>query len=295
MLARFKHCIANGLEDESVDLKSHLDLSDKAALVKDITAMAHTGRECYILYGVADENQRRNGAEAVPGIDVRESADALERRIREVLAKYVSPLPDFRFFIRQHKETGRNIGILVIKASANPGYNIVVNVPDSKGDIKLRPGEFWIRRGTQNLPMSIHEIRSLPSKPHLRPITVINFGHPLTPENRIQLEGRGFFVEHEFGDRVQLDDQADFGPQIRSIIDELEFTSSEWQGWVAENVLFVLPGLAEAAAVVLAELHGRMGHFPRIIRRARGTGTSGFSVVEIVDLQDVRNMARAQG
>jgi len=48
-----------------------------------------------------------------------------------------------------------------------------------------------------------------------------------------------------------------------------------------------LPGYAPASVVLIAELHGRMGHFPTIIRlkRVKGSLPHVFDVKEVVNLQ----------
>ena len=61
-------------------------------------------------------------------------------------------------------------------------------------------------------------------------------------------------------------------------------------------ILANLPGYAPAAAAVLAELHGRMGHFPAIIRLRPivGTTPTRYEVAEIADLRELRDAARAE-
>jgi hypothetical protein len=55
-----------------------------------------------------------------------------------------------------------------------------------------------------------------------------------------------------------------------------------------------LPALAPAAAALLAELHGRMGYFPAIvrIRPVAGSTPPAYEVAEIINLQAVRDAAR---
>lgn len=56
----------------------------------------------------------------------------------------------------------------------------------------------------------------------------------------------------------------------------------------------MLPSLNFIAAVLLAELHGRMGYFPTIVRlRPVADATPRrFEVAELIDLQSVRDVAR---
>jgi hypothetical protein len=55
-----------------------------------------------------------------------------------------------------------------------------------------------------------------------------------------------------------------------------------------------LPSLNHIAACVLAELHGRMGYFPTILRMRPVAGSTPpqFEVAEIINLQAVRDQAR---
>ena len=50
------------------------------------------------------------------------------------------------------------------------------------------------------------------------------------------------------------------------------------------------------AALVLAEIHGRCGHFPAVVRMRRDqTGAAPvFQVTEIIDLQTLRDEARRE-
>jgi hypothetical protein len=56
------------------------------------------------------------------------------------------------------------------------------------------------------------------------------------------------------------------------------------------------PGYAPAAFVLLAELHGRIGHFPTLIRLRPGHGSAvtTFEVAELLNLQTIRDESRKQ-
>jgi hypothetical protein len=59
-------------------------------------------------------------------------------------------------------------------------------------------------------------------------------------------------------------------------------------------LLVNLPSYNYAAALVLAELHGRAGHFPAVLRLrpVAGGATTEFEVAEIINLQAMRDAAR---
>jgi hypothetical protein len=92
---------------------------------------------------------------------------------------------------------------------------------------------------------------------------------------------------------THLDPQQPFGPQIEARVDDLGLTTREWQ---TQPILVNPPSLSVFAAALLAELHGRMGYFPPLIRlrRVGGAIPPRFEVAEVMDLQSVRDRARAR-
>ncbi len=67
-------------------------------------------------------------------------------------------------------------------------------------------------------------------------------------------------------------------------------TPEEWQ---TRQLLINPPGLISAAFVLLAELHGRMGHFPSLIRlRPKPGPIASYEVTELLNLQTIREEAR---
>lgn len=80
-------------------------------------------------------------------------------------------------------------------------------------------------------------------------------------------------------------------PQLPAVVSEIGLTSVEWQ---STPLLIRPPGHAPAAAVLLAELHGRIGSFPAIVwlRREIDKGPTRYEVAEIVNLQGVRDRVR---
>ncbi len=118
---------------------------------------------------------------------------------------------------------------------------------------------------------------------------VLNFSHPLTANQRAAIETiKGYPIAQLIDIPCQFDNAAEFEPQIRSIIDAIDI--DQWEG---RRILIVPPGLAPAAAVLLAEFHGRLGHFPEIVRiRPNHNAPEPYEVAEIINLQQVREKAR---
>ncbi len=87
---------------------------------------------------------------------------------------------------------------------------------------------------------------------------------------------------------VQLDMDERLAPQIVSCADSAGLAAREWQ---TMPIIIVLPGMAIAAAAMVAELHGRMGYFPCVVKLLSGPDRV-FVVGEVLDLADVRSKAR---
>jgi hypothetical protein len=121
---------------------------------------------------------------------------------------------------------------------------------------------------------------------------LLNFSHPHTPEQTAQIESQlGQSLEHILEIPVQFDPQMPFQPQLDQLMGQLPLTPQEWQG---EPILVNLPSLNVIAALLLAELHGRMGYFPPVLRLrpVEGALPPRFEAAETLNLQGVRDTAR---
>lgn len=121
---------------------------------------------------------------------------------------------------------------------------------------------------------------------------LINFGHPLTQENLRELEALlGAPVERVIECPAQFDPAEPFAPQVVDLVDRAGLTPRQWQG---EPILINPPTLNAIVALLLAELHGRMGYFPPILRlRSKANCLPPrFEVAEILDLAAQRDAAR---
>ncbi len=120
---------------------------------------------------------------------------------------------------------------------------------------------------------------------------VLNFTHPLTDEQRAQIEALASTPIEEIRNvHVQINQEDPLEPQIASIVDATGLSSEEWQ---IRPLLINPPGYAPAAFVLLAELHGRIGHFPSLIRlRPKPGPVTTYEVAELLNLQAIREEAR---
>lgn len=121
---------------------------------------------------------------------------------------------------------------------------------------------------------------------------LLNFSHPLTPPQQAQLEAvADQTIERTVQVMPHFDEQQPFRPQVAALMGQIDLAPAAWQG---EPILVLLPSLNFIAGLVLAELHGRMGYFPLVVRM-RPVADSlprRYEVAELLDLQAVRDQAR---
>jgi len=123
---------------------------------------------------------------------------------------------------------------------------------------------------------------------------ILNFTHPFTREQREQIQtlAAPISIEEIRTIPVQIDQSEPLEPQITAIVDAISLSSEEWQ---TRQLLINPPGYAPAAFVLLAELHGRIGHFPPLVRlRPKPGPLTTYEVTELLDLQAVRDEARTR-
>ncbi len=123
-------------------------------------------------------------------------------------------------------------------------------------------------------------------------MNLLNFTHPLSPAH---LQAIGLLasreVERVIDRSAHFDHGVPFAGQVRELLDGVGLTPAEWQG---TPLVVNLPSLSAIAGPLLAELHGRMGYFPSILRMRpiRDALPPAFEVAEILNLQCLRDQAR---
>jgi hypothetical protein len=121
---------------------------------------------------------------------------------------------------------------------------------------------------------------------------LLNFSHPLTSEQIARIETiLGQKVGEVLHFPAQFDPQQPFLEQLHKLLAQLPLTPEQWQ---TEPILVNPPALNVITALLLAELHGRMGYFPPVIRLRPVAGSTPprYEVAEIINLQTVRDAAR---
>ena len=117
--------------------------------------------------------------------------------------------------------------------------------------------------------------------------TIVNFSHPLS-ERAVEQLGHPKIEDV----KVQIDLGATVAPQVVKIVGAVE---TPLDGTVP-GLAIVLPGMSEAAAFLLAELHGRLGGFPNIVPLRRDDDLGIFVVAEegAQSLDHVRRESRGR-
>ncbi len=123
---------------------------------------------------------------------------------------------------------------------------------------------------------------------------VLNFSHPLTPEHLASIEALTKNpVEQVLDLPIHFDQGQPFQPQLQKVLGTVTLSPQEWQ---TAGIVINLPSYNYIAAMTLAELHGRMGYFPPILRLrpVEGALPPRFEVAEVINLQTLRDAARKE-
>ena len=120
---------------------------------------------------------------------------------------------------------------------------------------------------------------------------LLNFSHPLTSAQLSTIKQLGREIERVIDIKTQFDPDQPFAEQARQVVDAVGLSSEQWQ---TALLLINLPSLSVIAALVLAELHGRCGYFPAVLRLKPMPQTTPpqFEVAEILNVQMIRDAAR---
>lgn len=128
---------------------------------------------------------------------------------------------------------------------------------------------------------------------------LLNFAHPITEEQQRQIENlTQQKIEKIIAVNSQINPEEPLAPQITAMADACGLSQEEWQ---TLPLLINPPSLNFSTAALIAELHGRMGYFPAMVRLKPAVDERGerlvpprFVVAEIVNLQAIRDAARAR-
>jgi|FLYN01.1.fsa_nt_gi hypothetical protein len=119
---------------------------------------------------------------------------------------------------------------------------------------------------------------------------VLNYGHPLSAEQQEQatkLIGEPLDIR---AISSQIDPQRPMAELARELADAAGLTAEEW---TTGDILLNSPGLAPLAVALTAEIHGRRGALPLMLRLRPMPGAvpPRFEVAEVVDLDQLYRSA----
>jgi predicted HTH transcriptional regulator len=281
--------ILSGYESEKMEFKETVDLGNKQAkaeFARDISAIANTeGEEGYLVIGVIDQKHRKGDQpeDAIAGFTCADT-DELYRQMYDILADYLHPVPRIEVHSNIHPYVKKQVcAVIISKSYARPHWF-------KRSGVDVESNEVWVRRGVSCHKANPDEIEEMMRQ--RRRITIVNFTHPL---NDIQQKAIEFelncIIEEEINHQVQFDQSRPFRHQATDAIDHIGLRPRIWQ---SGDVVVNLPGLSAAAAAVLADLHGRIGHFPPVIRVRSLDQASPvvYEVAEIINLQAIREESR---
>ncbi len=121
---------------------------------------------------------------------------------------------------------------------------------------------------------------------------LLNFAHPLLPGHLRRVEElAGGQVEQVIEIACEIDTQRPLTPHVTALADACALTSTQWQ---TLPLLVNPPSLNYIALALLAEIHGRCGYFPTIVRLrpVPRSAPTRYEVAEVVNLQSARDDAR---
>lgn len=123
---------------------------------------------------------------------------------------------------------------------------------------------------------------------------LLNFSHPLLPDHLAQLAALlGRPVDDVRDAPAAFDHARPFAEQVAALVDGVGLSAAAWQ---TEAILVTPPAYAPITAILIAELHGRMGYFPALIRirPVHDSNPPAYEVAEIINLQAARDAARTR-
>lgn len=121
---------------------------------------------------------------------------------------------------------------------------------------------------------------------------LLNFSHPLTSMQKQEVAGKvNQHIDRIINVKTRFDEQQPFRPQLGTLMSQIDLTPKEWR---EQMIIVILPSLNFIVALLLAELHGRMGYFPPVVRTQPVADSlpRRYQVTEILDLQSIRDSAR---
>ncbi len=122
---------------------------------------------------------------------------------------------------------------------------------------------------------------------------ILNYAHPLTNAIIAQITALLGAPPEVREIPSQSDRQRPLAEVAAELVDAAQLDSTAWQ---TQPLIINPPWLAPLTIVLLAEIHGRMGHFPTIlnIRPVPDALPTRYELGEIINLDRIREQARTR-
>lgn len=101
----------------------------------------------------------------------------------------------------------------------------------------------------------------------------------------------GRTIEEFIHTERSFDTEKSFVPQVSEWLNSIDF---EGLAVRKKPIVVFLPSLNYIAAILLAQMHGRIGSFPSILRvkSVDRSGVRVYEIAEVINLNEVRDQAR---
>jgi hypothetical protein len=121
-------------------------------------------------------------------------------------------------------------------------------------------------------------------------MTLLNLAEPLSREDVSTIAAMcGRKVRKAIDADAAFATSQPMSAQVRALVDKLGLSAREWEN---SSLVLCLPADPVAAALIVAEIAGRRGRTPTIVRFATDKTTGRREPVETISLHEVRKEAR---
>ncbi|MBM3494204.1 MAG: hypothetical protein FJX72_07775 [Armatimonadetes bacterium] len=121
-------------------------------------------------------------------------------------------------------------------------------------------------------------------------MTVLNFAEPLSRDSLSTLSALcGRKARRTVDLAAEFDDALPLAEQVRAMLDGIGLSASDWQN---QAMVVNLPPDPVTAALLVAEIAGRRGRTPSILRWRRMAPGAAPEPAEVISLHEIRKEAR---
>lgn len=124
-------------------------------------------------------------------------------------------------------------------------------------------------------------------------MVILNFAEPLSADDISAVASmHGRKARKVLDVRAQFLPDLPLAPQVRNLVDGIGFSRNEWQSL---SLVVCLPSDAVAATLLVAEIAGRRGRTPAVVRFRVDARSGRREPNEVISLHEVRKSAQQAG